>query len=436
MKRPYPPRLQGLGLLRHVLSFEVIFALHTHAMFWKSSPLAQSSPIDVTPLTGSLSALAAAWLCISGQVRLPLNSLRVPAGFLALGVWALISLLWTRNPVDGPYKVAYMLTLSLWCVQGGTMIGLDRARLSRYAWTVIVLGIVLTLDFAATPGIDSWLHPPTVMLRCPGAAVGLLAGCSLVCVWMLLLVCPAVALRSRVLGAGIAVLLSLPLLRTGQRGPVLFLCILPMLTLAMAWRNGRAGPAILALATLAGTAAVAYAFAEDPSALSGYGTFSRMQTLQETQYGGRVDLFAMALDLWRQRPWIGQGVAGFTVPTHGASYEYPHNIILEALCELGIVGFLLLGFTLWSAAIQLLSSSRRWVDQHWVMVLALSSYTLLLSMKSGDLVGARWMWAAVGMTSVGLPFTSLGAQICGPSSRPHRGRPGRDTPAAGGAIRS
>ena len=57
----------------------------------------------------------------------------------------------------------------------------------------------------------------------------------------------------------------------------------------------------------------------------------------------RSNLWLTAIDLWRENPLLGVGLAGF--PLHAGFGDvlgvYPHNIILELGCETGLVGLVL-----------------------------------------------------------------------------------------------
>jgi len=53
----------------------------------------------------------------------------------------------------------------------------------------------------------------------------------------------------------------------------------------------------------------------------------------------RFDSWGKAIELFQRKPIFGYGVGGFDLRT---GMGYPHNVVLEALCELGIGGGLLL----------------------------------------------------------------------------------------------
>jgi O-antigen ligase len=67
----------------------------------------------------------------------------------------------------------------------------------------------------------------------------------------------------------------------------------------------------------------------------------------------RVDNIGVAVDLFLERPLFAQalGVAAHAVDIEEAEerMRYPHNILLEVLSELGIIGFLLISWLLYSS---------------------------------------------------------------------------------------
>lgn len=62
-------------------------------------------------------------------------------------------------------------------------------------------------------------------------------------------------------------------------------------------------------------------------------------TLEERHDAGRMDIYVYAWNMGLDAPLIGQGLAAFAV---SGFHVYPHNIVLEAFCEGGLVGVALL----------------------------------------------------------------------------------------------
>lgn len=107
--------------------------------------------------------------------------------------------------------------------------------------------------------------------------------------------------------------------------------------------------------------------------------------------GGRIEMAATALGDLLQNPqsWLlGRGAGNFV--TLDASHSYVHNFPIEALTELGIVGFMLFMFVVVTG---FRSGRSLWLmyrddDDYRMLVstlLAVSSFTFLLSFKEGTI---------------------------------------------------
>ena len=71
------------------------------------------------------------------------------------------------------------------------------------------------------------------------------------------------------------------------------------------------------------------------SALTSFGERFLKLTLEERHDAGRTDIYIYALHMGLDAPLVGQGLAAFAV---SGFHVYPHNIVLEAFCEGGLVG--------------------------------------------------------------------------------------------------
>ncbi len=62
-------------------------------------------------------------------------------------------------------------------------------------------------------------------------------------------------------------------------------------------------------------------------------------TLEERHDAGRMDIYIHAWEMGLDAPLVGQGLAAFAA---GGFHAYPHNIVLEAFCEGGLISVVLL----------------------------------------------------------------------------------------------
>lgn len=75
--------------------------------------------------------------------------------------------------------------------------------------------------------------------------------------------------------------------------------------------------------------------------LSNFGPESMAAAINEGNTSGRDLLYETAWNMFLQHPVFGVGLGGFDKAT---GLDYPHNMILEILCECGLFGFISLSF--------------------------------------------------------------------------------------------
>ncbi len=111
------------------------------------------------------------------------------------------------------------------------------------------------------------------------------------------------------------------------------------------------------------------------------------QLLIHEQYAsGRGELYRSAYELAMREPVLGGGLAGFPARALGV---YPHNLFLEALCEAGLVGMVLLTLALTAGTASAFRGGR--VPER----AALAAFVLMLvaSQFSGDFYDSRGVFA-------------------------------------------
>ncbi len=108
--------------------------------------------------------------------------------------------------------------------------------------------------------------------------------------------------------------------------------------------------------------------------------------LQEQYTAGRSELYRSAYALGMREPVLGDGLAAFPARALGV---YPHNLFLEAFCEAGLVGLVLLTLALSAGLGSALRGGRALEGA------ALAAFVLMLvaSQFSGDLYDSRGVFA-------------------------------------------
>ncbi|MNO16707.1 O-Antigen ligase [compost metagenome] len=100
--------------------------------------------------------------------------------------------------------------------------------------------------------------------------------------------------------------------------------------------------------------------------------FDHSELQGDANYIGRLDLQRKAFQTWNEHPFIGAGLGSVTPPI---ARDFPHNVILEIACELGIIGLLL-----WSLAYL----NSLWIARSQMVLLVLLLQTIGTALVSGD----------------------------------------------------
>ena len=108
----------------------------------------------------------------------------------------------------------------------------------------------------------------------------------------------------------------------------------------------------------------------------------------DTSSTARLSFFDAALTMFKERPVLGFGTAGFETLSHrllGEDEAYPHNAVLQFAAEYGVVGLALF------IALVVLGLIRPLPDRARPLRI-LFAYFLLLAMLSGDILSDRMTW--------------------------------------------
>ncbi|WP_245724168.1 O-antigen ligase family protein [Natronorubrum texcoconense] len=125
----------------------------------------------------------------------------------------------------------------------------------------------------------------------------------------------------------------------------------------------------------------------------------------ETALLARFDHVGSSVELWIQSPLFGHGIGSYGVLFWGEDIvAYPHNIILEVLSELGLIGLLLFG------TIVVLSLSRLYLFYNFLpknmgsFLVSFILFWFISSLFSFDMTGNRYLFMslALGYVSAGI----------------------------------
>jgi O-antigen ligase len=390
----------GAGLLAALVKWpEAGLLLFLSAGTFKSELAALfRTELDVTLVLAAVLALAIA-------VRVPLRGWEgvVPTKGLSLPFAALASVLLVSALLhpDSSYgwaKTFRFAGLTGLAVLAGYAVVADEARLTRFLLCAVGMGIFMVLAGRVT----------SAGLTAFGAthiATGRLLGLGLLGSLYLLL-----RKRNR-LGRVVLVValgaLGYGFLYSGSRGSLVALAVSLVVVGAASFgfRRGRrwvaAAGAVLAVAA----ACITFLFPAAAETMNGRVAAVLEDAGSVGSAAGRVERAQDALELFRQQPVFGVGVGGFDLARgygDGLRGDYPHNIVLEVACELGVLGlalFLALVVPALAGAVRAVGRTQnREGFAATAAVLAVLVYFLANAMFSGDLNDNRMLFAALGLS--------------------------------------
>jgi len=368
----------------------------------KLLPLGVEVPIIVAALAIVSAGLTAILFACSG-FRVRKQVALAVGGALSLGAWVIVSMWWTPSRIYAVQKTAEFFALSLWSmVSGAVACSVNEYCTRGFGASLLALSCVGTLRVLAGISID----PSLGISGLDYLVVGRLTGAGAVTLF-----CIALTERRRPVRRGAAtaalVLFTAAMLVPGGRGPAVALAIVYMSPI-VAWpRMGKRDAVdfrwyagFLLLLGLGGVLGLMY-FGAPKDNLK---TIVRwLSHLEKAELGavssGRIDGYYLPTVVeWLKAPLFGRGIGSWPlVFGFGDALNYPHNIVLEFLFELGLVGcsmFLMIVATSLRSIVSVPNSVRS-RDRAYLTLLFL--FFGINSMLTADINGNFMVFCLLGM---------------------------------------
>lgn len=409
--------------LRDLLSFEALFACCLYSNVYKI--FVPGLPVDETVLLALPTIpLAIAIIARRGLYLAPMGAL---LGYLLLAIWITASATWTPSTKMAAVYLNYFWSIDLWFfIVGAFVIAPERERLIRLLQAIFVLSVIL-----AVIGVYIYLAYGTFRFYEPFAGQGRIYNKWGYAVAPGAVVAFVVATQARfgrrrqlVYGAGFAVCTFFLLIAT-SRGALLgagVACLLALVlrTPALSRRDFRLSRSqVVTLAMLlAGFAAGAY-WLTSGGKLDTFGRFERL--LQEAsnpdmvQGPNRFAYYAAAMRFWFEAPVLGNGAASFSHMFYGREVMggQPHNIVLELLCDYGLVGLAL--FTVFTATSLLRVTRARLREDPLLLCIFLLFVTYLTGAMYGEELSLQHeMMLGLGLLFMRDPLARRGEALARP----------------------
>jgi O-antigen ligase len=420
--RGLPPVSFGAGAvgltrqaLYHLLSFEMVFALFLYSNQLKL--FFPQFPIDETLVLMALGIPIGVAIILREGIYL--RGLPIVAAGLVLFTWAALSWGWSPSRTLAKRTLTYVFTVDLWClIVGALILAASRERTARF------LAIVLGLSMIVA-GYGLYIYATFGTFRFFGGyAFGDVSRAYLSWGYAVTngaVIAFALAIFSRVLGvrqivaAGLFAMATLFLLVGSGRGPLLatvVACLVALVVGLPQLRHGRIDVPrwqVVGLAVVVLGAGYVIYLVITGATFTTFGRFAKL--LEQAQNpdviagANRFDYYAKAIEFWLQAPLVGNGIASYSLLYQGfeKSGAHPHNIVLEMLSDLGLVGLALLLLALRSG-LRLLDRERLRRDGLLLCVLMLLAARLLVAaMISADISGQQALFLFLGMLALRPP---------------------------------
>lgn len=304
---------------------------------------------DPLPAKGVF-ALLTAWLflglglaLLSGAWPSSHSARRILAPPIVLiGVLAVLLIVRVDPGAYPKSKIELFLAQSIPLLLAGMLIGLRAATFRLYIFLTLAVAlagaVVLTHNLSSNDAAQVFTARYTIGTTYNPIWVGRTAAIGVLI--SLALILGGFSKRASLVGYVCLPFLTVALLASGSRGPVVALLAGLVVLVGLVIQNRQLRRRLAQIALGVGAAVVIAALivpssAVDRSASFLFGNASGLSS------NGRTQLWTKALSLFYSHFWTGIGTGGFA-DYAPLGISYPHNIVLEAAAELGVLGMAVL----------------------------------------------------------------------------------------------
>jgi O-antigen ligase len=392
----------ALALLPHVCA--VAFVLFLIAPTIKGVPFLQSVPFDLTAIFAGLAALVLMAAVLLGVLSLRRVTLPLMVAAMLLLGWMAASLAWVVPESMGVarHSVVMFGGLAMLSISGACLLlsapgggSLVYTYLAAAAIPVAIVNILVPVDPATE------ISPALGSNRLLSAE---LMGIGLIAVTGLFVEAHQTYRRWFWVFAAVIMMVALPI--NGSRGPLVAIPLAAAILGIYAYRNARniSGRSWLVAGAVAALVLIGVLLVAGHIRLEAFRSFRRIEELPgEHSLASRGDLFADAARLFSERPFFGWGISSFGDLIGAEPGYYPHNLVLQGLCELGLLGgalmLVIMVYPLVRGAWAAWRAPRGWT----LATLGAGVFVGLQLLKSGDIVGSRVAYAMLALCCLDTP---------------------------------
>jgi len=401
-------------LIYHLFSLETVLVMFVFGV--RLQALLPRPPLPETVFYGLISIAVGAW--VVWREGIYLRGVPVFLAGLVFSGWMLASYGWSPSQVLARESLPFIMGVNLWAVfAAACIVAGSRERLLRFLFMVMLLSVALSAygayinithgDFRFYYGPSGTWHHRTYLDW--GNIIGI--GAAIV---LGVLIYSRLGSTKQIVAAIACAICFYFILVNGARGAMLGAMLAGIIAFAINMPTIRRGQieispallgALLVIISVAGYIGYLVSIGETPT------TFDRFLRLFDQANDpllrrgpNRFDYFAGAYQAWLQAPIFGHGLAGFPIVFCGwdAPGCHPHNVLLQALAEFGLIGFILFVIFVWSGLRQHTLQRLR-QDPLQVTVLMAFVAVALYAMVAAELSVAHRVFFFVGLLAVRPP---------------------------------
>ena len=351
--RPFGLVRRVQWLVYHLFSLETLLVMFVYGAHLKI--IIPSPPLPETVFYGMLSMAVGLWIALRQGIYL--RGVPIVAAGLAFSAWMVLSYGWSPPSVVAQERLIFVLGINIWAVfVAACIVAGSRERVLRFLLLLVLVSVVLTVigtyihfvhgEFRTYEGPDGDWPERTYLTW--GNIIGTGTAISLG-----ILIHTRFASAKQLLAAAICTTCVLFLLVGGSRGPLLsvMLGVVVALLINMPQFGDRRIEVsqaqllgFLTIILIAGYIVYVLSIGEVPWTVQRFlRLFDQANDPLLRQGANRFDYYAGAYRAWLEAPFFGKGLGGFAVVFCGwdAPGCFPHNVLLQALSDFGLIGFAL-----------------------------------------------------------------------------------------------
>lgn len=387
----------------YLFSFELQFILFLSAWVFKADPRFGWIPVDLTELFFILSVCSGIFVFFSEKKRFRGKATVLVFSGMLFVFYVLVSLTWTVGNLYAGQKALYISTLTLWpLIACAFIIASDKCRLVRFINLLLLLTLWIAVESTLEYIKDS--HDVINALNSNYLALGYTLGMGLLIFTAYIFFSEQSRLK-RIFMLNMSLYFMFLLLVLGGRGPLLSSTValfIPLLFKSKLIQSNKLKlkkyAAFLAVLFVAIVLISVYLYSKNSPTATLYRILLFLEPGMGTSAGTRTVYYLTAVKLWSLKPLLGYGIGSWPILTGLPDmYSYPHNLVLEILVELGLIGLILFGFTLFVALMGFKKSNYNRTYFFSSVILMMFVNAFIGAMFSGDINDNRIIFALLGL---------------------------------------